>query len=172
MSLLQSDYQAPLAAVATSGSYNDLINEPTNLSASSGSSTVSLCTRGEKYTWNNKSDVKTSASAASGGTTLSLCTTGEKYTWNNKSNVLTTEKVTIAASAISANSVKDFTASVAKSGYTPLGIIMVEVSGGGNYVVLVNFLISGTTGRVRLCNTSSSAFTPTSVDITVLYVKN
>lgn len=138
----QYDIASTLATVATTGAYSDLTGEPTNQSASSGSSTVSLCTR------------------------------GEKYTWNNKSNALTTQKVTIATSAISANSVKDFTASVAKSGYTPLGIIMVEINAGGNYVTLVNFLISGTTGRVRLCNTSSSAFTPSSVDITVLYVKN
>lgn len=42
-----------LATVATSGSYSDLVDEPTNQSAQQYSSTVSLCTRHEKYTWNS-----------------------------------------------------------------------------------------------------------------------
>ena len=42
-----------LATVATSGSYSDLVDEPTNQSAQEYSSTVSLCTRHEKYTWNS-----------------------------------------------------------------------------------------------------------------------
>lgn len=36
---------------------------------------------------NTSGYVKTSSDAASNGTTLSLVTTGEKYTWNNKSNL-------------------------------------------------------------------------------------
>lgn len=59
-----------LATVATTGSYSDLTDEPTNRSASNGSTTVSLCTRGEKYTWNNKVNLKSatfSGTTASGG---------------------------------------------------------------------------------------------------------
>lgn len=42
-----------LATVAKSGNYSDLIDEPTNQSAQEYSSTVSLCTRHEKYIWNS-----------------------------------------------------------------------------------------------------------------------
>ena len=41
-----------LATVATSGSYSDLIDEPTNQTAQQFSQTTSLCTRHEKYLWN------------------------------------------------------------------------------------------------------------------------
>jgi len=41
-----------LAAVATSGSYDDLIDEPINQTADQYDTTVSLCTRSEKYRWN------------------------------------------------------------------------------------------------------------------------
>ena len=132
-----------LATVATTGAYSDLTGEPTNQSASSGSSTVSLCTR------------------------------GEKYTWNNKSNALSVSSVNITCSSIAANSVKDFTKSATKSGYTPLGIVGVEVNAGGNYVTTVSAFINASgTASVRLCNTGSSAYTPTSIDVDVLYVKN
>lgn len=40
-----------------------------------------------KFIDNTSGYVKTSSAAASGGTALSLVTTGEKYTWNNKSNL-------------------------------------------------------------------------------------
>lgn len=55
-----------LATVATTGSYSDLTDEPINRTASNGSTTVSLCTRGEKYTWNNKANLN---SATFSGTT-------------------------------------------------------------------------------------------------------
>lgn len=52
-----------LATVATSGAYSDLTGTPTiptvpsNESASSGGSTLSVVTTGEKYTWNNKASI-------------------------------------------------------------------------------------------------------------------
>lgn len=46
---------------------------------------------------NTSGYVKTSSSAASSGTTLSLVTTGEKYTWNNKSNLAIGTTSTTAA---------------------------------------------------------------------------
>ena len=52
-----------LATVATSGSYTDLSNKPTIPT------------------------VPSNETAASGGTTLSVVTTGEKHTWNNKANI-------------------------------------------------------------------------------------
>ena len=94
-------------------------------SAASGGTDLSLVTTGEKYTWNNKSNLAlgetsstayrgdrgataynhsqsthaptTSKTAASGGTDLSLVTTGEKYTWNNKSNLTIGTTSTTAA---------------------------------------------------------------------------
>lgn len=41
-----------------------------------------------------------SKSAASGGTAVSLCTTGEKYTWNNKQSALTTAQLNAVNSGI------------------------------------------------------------------------
>ena len=49
--------------VAITGSYNDLTDKPT------------------------VPTVPSNETAASGGTTLSVVTTGEKYTWNNKANI-------------------------------------------------------------------------------------
>ena len=56
----------------------------TSLSASSGSSTVSLCTRGEKYTWNNKANKAGSSSqefACSTIKTQGFVTTEDKNNW-------------------------------------------------------------------------------------------
>jgi hypothetical protein len=53
----------PAAKVAVTGSYNDLTDKPTiptvpsNETASSGGTTLSVVTTGEKYTWNNKANV-------------------------------------------------------------------------------------------------------------------
>ena len=67
-----------LATVATSGSYSDLVDEPTNQSAQQYSSTVSLCTRHEKYTWNYayNSTLKWFTGTASAGATSINITIG------------------------------------------------------------------------------------------------
>lgn len=53
--------------------------------------------------------VTTSSAAASGGTTLSLVTTGEKYTWNNKSNLAigTTASTAAAGNHVHGNIAND-----------------------------------------------------------------
>lgn len=47
-----------------------------------------------------------SKSAASGGTAVSLCTTGEKYTWNNKQSALTTTQLNAVNSGINSTKVE------------------------------------------------------------------
>ena len=169
-----------LATVATTGSYSDLTNEPTNQSASSGSSTVSLCTRGEKYTWNNKSDVKTSSAAASGGTTLSLCTTGEKYIWNNKSNAIKvvgkTYSVPSSQQSLPANTgYLGVTFNVnTESGYTPIAIVGISKSGSAQTLAIISdfYINSSKQAVVWYRNESTSACTVTSVSFSILYLKD
>ena len=48
-----------LKTVAFSGSYSDLSNTPTSETAQQGGTQTSLCTTGEKYTWNNKQNQAT-----------------------------------------------------------------------------------------------------------------
>lgn len=67
--------KAALATVATSGSYYDLVDEPQNESATSGQGayTVSLCTRMEKYQWNqafNNTVKRHTGSALAGATSV------------------------------------------------------------------------------------------------------
>lgn len=52
----------------------------------------------DEYTLTNKNTTYSSQSAASGGTAVSLCTTGEKYTWNSKSTVTIDSTGTASAS--------------------------------------------------------------------------
>ena len=53
----------------------------------------------DEYTLTNKNTTYSSKAAASGGTDVSLCTTGEKYTWNSKSAVTIGSTGTASASA-------------------------------------------------------------------------
>ena len=53
-----------LHKVAKTGTYSDLISAPANETASSGGSTVSLVTTGEKYTWNNKQNAITGGASS------------------------------------------------------------------------------------------------------------
>lgn len=67
----------------------------------------------------------TSGTAASGGTAVSLCTTGEKYTWNNKQNALTrpvtgaatwtAADTIVVTNAASGNAIKQSAYTIAKS---------------------------------------------------------
>lgn len=50
-----------------------------------------------------------SKAAASGGTAVSLCTTGEKYTWNNKQSALTTTQLAAVNSGITSADVAQIT---------------------------------------------------------------
>ena len=65
---------ADLKTVAFTGSYNDLSDKLSSQTASSGGTTLSLVTTGEKYTWNNKQSAlsrSTGSLTAGSGITLS-----------------------------------------------------------------------------------------------------
>ena len=99
-----------------------------------------------------------SKSAASGGTALSLCTTGEKYTWNNKAdlgdiialqtNITSSTSITAYVNALSKGHYVTYYASTSKPSDAPADAnCFVEI-----------FVYSSTTALVRVTPTSSSYF--------------
>ena len=82
----------------------------------------------------------------------------------------TTQTFTSNTLTINANSVLGATQSfsIAKSGYTPLGIV--DFNASNNYANILKANISGNTAYVRVSNLSNSQIT-TTVSIKVLYQK-
>lgn len=71
----------------------------------------------------------------------------------------------------SAGTTRDYTFSVAQSGYTPVGVVGYRIASGGG-TCTVSCYLSGTTVTMRVRNNGTSANTPDSVSITVLYCIN
>lgn len=89
------------------------------------------------------------------------------------SNYIIAERVTISSDipTISANTSAHIDLNVAKSGYTPIGII--EVTGSGNSgLLLQDFYLQGTTAIIYFRNITSAAKTASSITVKVLYTKN
>lgn len=87
-------------------------------------------------------------------------------------NGLVSENKTGAASSIAANARANLTVNVAKSGYTPLGIVAASLSGSSSALgVLNSYTLSGTTATVTVKNDSSAAHSWAAV-VRVLYIKN
>lgn len=83
---------------------------------------------------------------------------------------IVTENVSTDFHTVSAGDTYEFTKSVAKTGYTPLGIIRV-IGGNASSCVIRYFEINGTTLKVGLMN-NSNASKNVNVDATVLYIKS
>lgn len=125
---------ADLAAVATSGSYNDLSDKPTipsiaNCYQTGDSPETAIADEDyfpyydtsasakRKTLWSNiksvlktyfdtlYSTVKTRGTPTSGGQTLSLVNTGDMYTWNNKANTSDLDEWTATSTVQSDNTV-------------------------------------------------------------------
>ena len=62
-----------------------------------------------------------------------------------------------------------FTFNVAKSGYTPIGIVDLALS--NNYMYVGSFSIAGSTATVVIHNRTNATATPQTVTIRVLYAK-
>lgn len=90
----------------------------------------------------------------------------------NKSNLLTVDTASVSGSSIAAGGVGDFYPDVTKSGYTPIGIVGTQIATGGATSLVHAFLSSATNATVRLRNNGSSAVTPGTIYVFVLYVKN
>lgn len=87
------------------------------------------------------------------------------------SNLMVTEAKSLGSVEIPASGVRSVSASVAKSGYTPLGIVGITKTGSNNGDAVVStFNVSGTTATVSLRNQGSATRTP-SVTAYILYIK-
>lgn len=90
---------------------------------------------------------------------------------NLKSNIILVENKDITIGSITAGSYKDFTVSVAKTGYTPIGIVGLRV-GGAPAIGINNFYLDSSDVKIRLNNNTSSDITLNASYVTVLYVQN
>lgn len=147
--------------------------------AASGGTEVSLCTTGEKYTWNNKSSVTSRQTPASGGTTLSLVNTGDMYNWNNKQKALSAPTAYIISESINktvtlatgSNDI-DITG-VTKSGYTALCAIFTRHNSVGSiYPVKCCVPVSSGTVSLTLYNNSGASKSNVTVYARVIWVKD
>ena len=121
-----------------------------------------------------------SKAAASGGTDVSLCTTGEKYTWNNKQKALSAPTAYIISESINKAAVTLATGSndiditgVTKSGYTALCAIFTRhTSVGSIYPVKCCVPVSNGTVSLTLYNNSGASKSNVTVYARVIWVKN
>ena len=88
---------------------------------------------------------------------------------NNKSNLLITENITSDSTSINANTESTLTIGISKTGYTPLGILMVDIS--QNNVDLLKYSIYSNNAYVRVKNLTSGSISITCT-IKMLYIKN
>lgn len=88
--------------------------------------------------------------------------------WNT---FIKTGEYTKPGVSTAAGTTRDYTFSVAQSGYTPVGIVSYRIASGGGTCV-VSCYLSGTTVTMRVINNGTSANTPDGVSITVLYCIN
>lgn len=88
-----------------------------------------------------------------------------------KSNVLSTATYSGSIASIAAEQSQAVSINVARSGYTPIGIVGITKSGGGSgYVDIAAYSLSGTTATVQCHNANSGARSNIGVTVTVLYV--
>lgn len=114
------------------------------------------------------------------GTDNSLYLRGTPITFNGipLNELLIFEDVVIDNISITSNSFTDSTKSVAKEGYTPLGVVghgiaNATTSGSnGGLVVLSGSKVNGTTLNVRLKNTATNSAAKVKYTGTILYFKN
>lgn len=80
--------------------------------------------------------------------------------------------VSFGDKTVSAGSTASLSASAAKTGYTPIGVVGVTMAGSGNGLLSVShFQISSSSVLVVLNNNSSASRTGTNITATVLYKK-
>ena len=92
---------------------------------------------------------------------------------SGKSNVLSTATYSGSIASIAAEQSQAVSINVARSGYTPIGIVGITKSGGGSgYVDIAAYSLSGNTATVQCHNANSGARSNIGVTVTVLYVAN
>ena len=149
-----------LATVATSGSYADLSNKPTiptyeSKTASNGGTAESLCTTGEKYTWNSKQAGHATLTSISG---LSTSSTGLVKLTNGTASLDTTSYLTSHRyRPIQVNG----TSALANTSSSALNLVA------GNNVALSN-----NSGSITISATNTTYSAGTGIDITSNVIKS
>lgn len=88
-------------------------------------------------------------------------------------SLLLTEDRTSSATSCSANSNADFSISISKSGYTPIGIVSISKAGASNGNLAVSgFRFDSSTAIISVRNVSSTALSGITTTVKVLYRKN
>lgn len=89
------------------------------------------------------------------------------------SNLLSTATASGSVASIAAEGSQTASINIARSGYTPLGIVGITKSGAGSgYVDIAAYSISGNTASIQLHNANNGARSTIGVVVTVLYVAN
>lgn len=92
---------------------------------------------------------------------------------SSKSNLLTVDTILQTVGTVTAGSIKDFTIDVAKSGYTPLGVIGFNIGAGGGCGMVSIRLGGSNTVSVRIRNNGTSTSSDnTDCRVYILYLKN
>lgn len=92
---------------------------------------------------------------------------------SSKSNLLTVDTTLQTVGAVAAGSIKDFTIDVAKSGYTPLGVIGFNIGAGGGCGMISIRLGGSNIVSVRIRNNGNTTSSDnTDCRVYVLYLKN
>lgn len=114
-----------------------------------------------------------SSIVASQASTIATHTTQISGLSSGKSNLLSTATYSGSISSIAAEGSQSVNINVARTGYTPIGIVGITKSGAGSgYVDIAAFSLSGTTATVQCHNANNGARSTIGVVVTVLYVAN
>lgn len=77
----------------------------------------------------------------------------------------------VTSSAVNAGATADYTFDITKSGYTPLGIVGTIINAGDKCALVSSRVDSSSQAIVRIINTGTTAVTPSSIAIYILYIK-
>jgi hypothetical protein len=91
----------------------------------------------------------------------------------SQSTAIITQSYTATGESTPANSVKDYTFTISKSGYTPIGIVGIQILAGGIAIIPVSYYLDGSsTAKVRTLNRYTAPHTPDGIKITIAYKPN
>ena len=130
--------------------------------AASGGTDVSLCTTGEKYTWNNKSNLSigtTASTAAAGNHTHSLTIAADSGTSSLNMAANTTYKITAGGST--------FIFKTPADGNTNNAVTQTATTTSANYEVLFSATADNTTRTEGARKNSNLTFNPSTGNLTV-----
>ena len=89
-----------------------------------------------------------------------------------KNDLIKMESYSQSGTSTAAGQTSDYTFSFSKAGYTAVGVVGFLIGAGGGSTVVTCQLTSATSAFMRIRNNASSAVTPGTILIQVLYVKN